>query len=539
MTFEIKDRDLAGRIGKIKTKNGVIETPAFFPVINPIKNIIPIKAYNEKFRIRNIITNAYIIKNAYDRGLLQIKDLHELLDFKEIIMTDSGAYQILTYGKVNLKPTEIIELQEQLNSDIAVILDIPTPREASKNTAAKTVERTLKNAAKSIKTITRKDIIWIGPVQGGKHLELVKKCAKEIGEMDFQMHGIGGPTQFMETYKFEELVDIIITAKRNLPLERPVHLFGAGHPILLPILVALGCDTFDSASYILYAKDDRYITSNGTTKLSKLQYLPCNCPICRRYDAEEMRKMSKKEREQLLAEHNLWKIIQEMKKIKQAIVEGSLWELIEQKAKSHPQLYNAILRLSKYKSYLEEFDPITKGQNKGVFYTTSEGLIRPEVTRHINKLRYNVRFPGKEILLLMPEQRSKPYHKNKKVRRLISKIEEKLREDTSSVHICIYGIPFGIIPLEIDEVHPLSQHEKARLKDINAEYIIIEALEALISNNNYKKALIIFNKDVQITNKTIRNMLEILETHNIIASAIETNKEDEIIAKIMKIKREK
>ena len=88
-------------------------------------------------------------------------------------------------------------------------------------------------------------------------------------------------------------------------------------------------------------------------------------------------------------------------------------------------------------------------------------------------------------------------------------------------------------------MHPLSQHEKARLKDINAEYIIIEALEALISNNNYKKALIIFNKDIQITNKTIRNMLEILETHNIIASAIETNKEDKIIAKIMKIKREK
>jgi 7-cyano-7-deazaguanine tRNA-ribosyltransferase len=58
----------------------------------------------------------------------------------------------------------------------------------------------------------------------------------------------------MEQYLFDILVDMIIAAKMNLPPERPLHLFGAGHPFMFALAVALGCDLFDSAAYAIYAR---------------------------------------------------------------------------------------------------------------------------------------------------------------------------------------------------------------------------------------------------------------------------------------------
>ncbi|RLE53882.1 MAG: tRNA guanosine(15) transglycosylase TgtA [Candidatus Methanomethylicota archaeon] len=495
MTFEIVERDLAGRIGRLKTKSGVVDTPAFFPVVSPRKNVVPISVMKEKYGVKAIITNAYITKKFLDEMSSPLKDVHEILEFPYTIMTDSGAYQILVYGAVEVKPDEIIRVQEALNSDIAVILDVPTSRRASYSEALKTVEDTLRNAEVSQREIKREDIIWVGPVQGGKFLDLVEFCAKRIGAMNFQMHGIGGPTQFMEEYKFDELVDLVVTAKRMLPLERPVHLFGAGHPITLPLLVALGCDTFDSAAYAIYARDERYMTPRGTIKLHRLHSLPCSCDVCRRMDVEDLKDMSKEMRIRYLAEHNLAVTLQEINNIKQAIHEGNLWELIEMRAKAHPQLYQAVLRLKKYKDYLEKFDPIVKSQVRGIFYSTSEGLIRPEVTRHVKRLRENVRFPGKQVLLLIPDPYEKPFHKSKYISRLLKIVEEVAGEESCEIHECVYCIPFGIVPLELDEVYPLSQHEKSVFIDLNAERIVLEALNELLKENEYKTVVFFENPD--------------------------------------------
>ena len=51
---------------------------------------------------------------------------------------------------------------------------------------------------------------------------------------------------------------MIIAAKKNIPTS-------------IPLAVALGCDTFDSASYMLYAKHDRVITEDGTRRLEELE----------------------------------------------------------------------------------------------------------------------------------------------------------------------------------------------------------------------------------------------------------------------------
>ena len=82
------------------------------------------------------------------------------------------------------------------------------------------------------------------------------------------MLALGSPVEFMESYEYKLLAEMIIAAKKNIPTSIPLHLFGAGHPLTIPLAVALGCDTFDSASYMLYAKHDRVITEDGTRTVS-------------------------------------------------------------------------------------------------------------------------------------------------------------------------------------------------------------------------------------------------------------------------------
>jgi predicted RNA-binding protein len=61
----------------------------------------------------------------------------------------------------------------------------------------------------------------------------------------------------------------------------------------------------------------------------------------------------------------------------------------------------------------------------------------------------------------LPQTRTKPFHKTPeyaKIRKIVQNLGEPL---SSKVHVCFYAAPFGLIPLELDEVYPLSQHEVA------------------------------------------------------------------------------
>lgn len=196
MSFEIKEKDLLARIGKLRTKSGTLETPLLFPVINPIVQPISPRNIREEFGFEALITNAYILKKHAENQPAK-NGLHSFLDFDGTIMTDSGAYQILVYGDIEVTPKEIVEYQEQIGSDIATILDIPTGWEVTENCARKTVAETLKRAKEFLAFKARDDILWVGPVQGGKYLNLVAKSAKEMGKLPFQIYALGSPTEVL------------------------------------------------------------------------------------------------------------------------------------------------------------------------------------------------------------------------------------------------------------------------------------------------------------------------------------------------------
>jgi 7-cyano-7-deazaguanine tRNA-ribosyltransferase len=476
LSFEIKEKDLLGRIGKLKTKSGTVETPLLFPVINPSIQPVPPQQLKDVFGFEAVITNAYILKKRYKNKPVE-EGLHKFLNFNGSTMTDSGAYQILVYGDVEYNQQEIVAYEEGIGTDIATILDIPTGWRVTKAQAELTVAETHKRAKEFFNLKTRDDILWVGPVQGGKHLDLVTESAKVMGSLPFNIHALGSPTEVMENYRYDVLAEMILTAKKGIPIERPLHLFGAGHPAMFAIAVALGCDLFDSAAYALYAREGRYMTENGTWRLPEMEYFPCTCPKCTTETPKTLLTKPKKEQETFLAEHNLWACMAELKRIKQAIRDGRLWELTEMRTHAHPALLSALKRIKKHKDFLATFSPSIK--SSGFFYFDHEGLARPEITQYKQRLLTRYTPPtNTKTLLLLPQTKNKPFHKApemKKIRKLLRLIGPEL---ANKVHLAVFCAPFGVVPFELDEVYPLSQHETALPLDKETiEYVAEQTAE--------------------------------------------------------------
>ena len=108
--FQIKSRDLAARIGRLKTNHGTIETPNIFPVINPNQQLIK-PSEMEKIGAETVITNSYILWKNHQEEVLA-KGIHNFLDYNGPIMTDSGAFQLMEYGDVEVSNSEIIDFQK-------------------------------------------------------------------------------------------------------------------------------------------------------------------------------------------------------------------------------------------------------------------------------------------------------------------------------------------------------------------------------------------------------------------------------------------
>ncbi len=251
--FESLHRDARGRVGRLNIKDHVLETPLVLPVINP--NISAISASELKeMGFRAVITNSYIIyKNEALREKALKSGVKRLLGFDGAVMTDSGSYQLYQYGQIDVSPDEIVDFQQSIGSDIGVILDIPTPPQASYSDAKRDLEETERRAKSGLSL--KKEMLLAGTIQGSTFLDLRETASKSMAELKFDIYPIGGVVPLLESYRFSDLAKVIMRSKKYIPSNKPVHLFGAGHPMIYALAVALGCDIFDSAAYYLYARD--------------------------------------------------------------------------------------------------------------------------------------------------------------------------------------------------------------------------------------------------------------------------------------------
>ena len=377
--FEILHKDLAGRIGKLSTAHGTVETPALMPVVNPHLQLISPPELRD-MGATMLITNSYIIRQDEALRVQALeKGLHNLLDFRGPIMTDSGAFQLSVYGNIDVLPLEILAFQFAIQSDICVPLDIPTPPDVTRERAASELIETERRLGEALKN--KGASLLAGPIQGSTYPDLREAAAHFLRDKGFDVYPVGGVVPLMETYRFSDLVDIVAAAKKGLGSGAPVHLFGAGHPMVFALAAAMGCDLLDSAAYALYAREGRYLTSRGTWRLEEMRYLPCSCPVCQDHDQEEL--MNSPERVKLLAKHNLYISLQEINLVKQCIREGSLWELLETRCRSHPRMLDGFRKLGEKSQWLEGLDTTSKST---LFYLSSESASRPEVVRYSSRI---------------------------------------------------------------------------------------------------------------------------------------------------------
>ncbi|MGC9516355.1 MAG: tRNA guanosine(15) transglycosylase TgtA [Methanomicrobiales archaeon] len=473
--FEIKYKDAMGRIGTLKTPHGNIKTPALMPVIHPGKQTIDVKNFGAEL----VITNAYIIYKNEELKEKALKDgVHKLINFSGPVITDSGSFQLSEYGDIDVSNQEIIEFQEEIGTDIGTSLDIPTPPFVHRRKAEDDLKITIERAKEALEV--RNKLMLNSVVQGSTFPDLRSYCAETIGKMNFDVYPIGAVVPLLESYKYGELVDVVMASVSHLPDSKPRHLMGAGHPMVFALSVAMGCDLFDSAAYILYAENDRLMMPNGTFKLENLVEMPCSCNICTEYRPEDLRNMDKSERSKLIAQHNLNISFAEIRKIKQSIVDGNLLELVEQRCRVHPNLLNALRKLENYVTLMEEYDPANK--KSAFFYSGPESMNRPEVFRHIKRLD---RLPKSKRLLLLPRSK-KPYHKYipEYIGPLMIKNNNENDEISHELDIAIVDIPFGIIPIYIDEVYPLAQNETPYIIDEDAKNIVGENVEEYLGHYN-------------------------------------------------------
>lgn len=375
ITFEILDKDIAGRLGKLRAGDKVIRTPALLPVINP--HLQPVTAAEMKaMGTEGLITNAYIFSRSREfREKALSLGLHQVLGFDGLIMTDSGSFQLSVYGDVEITNMETLEFQNAIGSDIHVPLDIPTHPDSDRHQAERDLEVTMARLREA-KEHLGPDAPLAGPVQGGKFLDLRENAGREAGELGFTFCPIGAVVPLMESYRYGELVDVVMSAKKGIPISSCVHLFGAGHPAMFALAVAMGCDIFDSAAYALYAREGRYLTPSGSAKVQELHELPCPCQVCRTHTVDEL--MKSPERERLLALHNLQVSLAEIARIRQAIQDGVLWELVDERCRGHPQLLKGYRALLNHGKALEGSDRVSK---RRFFYRGAESCERTEVRR--------------------------------------------------------------------------------------------------------------------------------------------------------------
>ncbi len=474
MKFEIKDRDAAGRICKLTTMHGTINTPTILPVINPNKMLITPKEMKSLFGAEIVITNSYIIyKDKKLRKIALEKGVHKLLDFNGPIMTDSGTFQAYVYGDINIDPLKIVGFQRDIGSDIGTILDVFSTPNQKKTDVEQIIKETVKRAKNSVEI--KGDMALACTVQGSIYPDIREKCARQLSKLNSDFFPIGGVVPLMENQRYSDLVRCIIYSKKGLDPSKPVHLFGAGHPLIFPLAVALGCDFFDSSAYVKYANDERFLFPWGTERLDNLIELPCSCPVCSKYSVSDLLKMNKNEKTIEIAKHNLYITYLEFKKIRNAIVHGNLWELVERRANSNPYLLEALkeLRKRENKEFLEQFEPTSK--KKALFYTGCQTIHRPDVYRIQKRLleRYKELY---DTTIVFPDG-TKPYsnYYSDKIKRIFKR--------NCKINVLIDS-HLGPVPLELDEMYPFAQSIFPDVTDKETEEFVTKIFDVYTKNKN-------------------------------------------------------
>ena len=313
-TLLLTDPASKGRLGRLITTRGVIETPVFMPVGTQAS----VKALDPR-ELREMGTQI-LLGNAYHLnirpGLEIIKaagGLHQFMNWPGPILTDSGGFQVFSLAKIRkikahgvefrshldgaalfLGPKEAMEIQRILGSDIAMAFDECPAHDCAPKAAQEAVQRTLHWARECRAQPRAQGQIVFGIVQGGVNAGLRERCARELTAMDFDGYAIGGVSVGEPENEMMKAVEL---TEPFLPAGRPRYAMGLGTPAQLVELVARGVDMFDCVLPTRVARNGTAFTRRGTISVKggavKSDFGPiekdCACFACRNFSRAYLR----------------------------------------------------------------------------------------------------------------------------------------------------------------------------------------------------------------------------------------------------------
>lgn len=314
-TFKLAETDPSGaRAGALTTAHGEVKTPVFMPVgtYGAVKTLTPEELAEAGTRI--LLSNTYHLYLRPGHQLIRsLGGLHRFMAWDGPILTDSGGFQVMSLSEFSriddsgvrfrshldgsthhLTPELAVSIQEDLGTDIAMVLDEVLAHPADRGAVKGAVDRTLMWAERSLDCRRKKEMALFGIVQGGIHADLRLECAEALVTMGFDGYSIGGlalgePRE--ETWKAVE------TAVSALPADRPRYLMGMGTPRDLLDGIGRGIDMFDCVIPTRNARNGTLFTSQGklSIKVSALSDDPrppdpaCSCYTCSNFTRAYLR----------------------------------------------------------------------------------------------------------------------------------------------------------------------------------------------------------------------------------------------------------
>lgn len=354
-----EEKNTKARLGTIETNYGIVETPMFMPVGTraTVKMLTPEELYD--------VHSGVILANTYHLWLRPGEDLvekagglHKFMNYDGPILTDSGGFQVFSLAnpkditeegvhfkshidgsKLFLTPEKSIQIQNKLDSDIAMSFDECPPASATHEYMKNSIERTLRWAERGKKVHANPRQSLFGIVQGGAYEDLRKYSAIETVKLDFDGYSIGGVANDNESK--EDMYKAIDYSIPYLPKDKPRYLMGVGEPSDIVEGVMRGIDMFDCVLPTRIARHGNAFTKHGKMNLKNAKYKEdftpieenCDCYACKNYTKAYIRHLINVDEAlggRLLSIHNIRFLIRLTEELRQAIKEDRLLEYREE-----------------------------------------------------------------------------------------------------------------------------------------------------------------------------------------------------------------
>ncbi|HDL18346.1 MAG TPA: tRNA guanosine(34) transglycosylase Tgt [Bacteroidetes bacterium] len=319
-TLEHSDKTSSARAGRVRTEHGEIETPIFMPVgtQGTVKAISPRDLETAGAQI--ILGNTYhLYLRPGDQLIRKAGGLHKFMSWPKPILTDSGGYQVFSLADLRdlseegvrfkshfdgsrhlFTPEKVIEIERNLGTDIAMVLDECTPYPCSFEYAEKSHRMTLNWAQRCSTRFNENGPVHdyrqflFGIVQGSTYPELRKLSAEGLMQIGFDGYAIGGLAVGEPKH---QLYDMTAICTEILPQNQPRYLMGVGKPEDIVAAIGLGVDMFDCVIPTRNGRNGMVFTWNGKMKYKNSEFREdfrpidenCGCYTCRNFSRAYLR----------------------------------------------------------------------------------------------------------------------------------------------------------------------------------------------------------------------------------------------------------